>query len=81
MSRARIEGDALVCEDQNSHRRLEFFDDNGDLVIDNEGARIVIRASDAASIGDWLRRTFAGADWRVGVDPAHTSIPIGASPP
>jgi hypothetical protein len=80
--RAHLDGAHLVFEDPITHRTWRIFPDEGALMIDSDDGRppLWIRASDAASIGDWLRRTFAEYDWRIGVDPARTSIPIEVKP-
>lgn len=76
MSRARIEGRTLVVEDPLRNRTIEVYENEGDVAFDDGERALWIRASDAASVGDWLRRTFAAQDWRNGVDQQHTSIPL-----
>ena len=73
---------AVEFEDPVTIRSWCIQDNGGDVMIySTSGSEVLwIRASDAASIGDWLRRRFANRDWRVGADPENTSIPI-AEPP
>lgn len=80
MTRASATGDVLTFEDPIDRAKWTIERERGDLMFySDEGETLTMRGSDAASIGDWLRRTFADADWRKGVDPAHTSIPIDAT--
>lgn len=79
MSRCRLnaEKDGVFLESACGHDEFEIYQDSdGDVAISGPDRVIFLRASNAASLGDWLRRHFAKQDWRIGVDPRHTSIPL-----
>jgi hypothetical protein len=80
--RAHIdESGDLVFEDPVKHAEWTVHYDGTDVTFSTgEGDNMWMRASDAASVGDWLRRHFSECDWRLGnTDPAKPpSIPIDA---
>lgn len=77
MSRAyQEESGWLAFEDPVTNKDWNAWrDDDMIMFSDGHGANVWIRLSDAASIGDWLRRVGAEVDWRLGVE-GTLSIPM-----
>jgi hypothetical protein len=66
MARAREIAGELHFEDPVTHREWTAEYNSGDVMfVDEDGTTFWIRASDAASIGDWLRSRGDFVDWRV----------------
>ncbi len=59
-------GPILGFEDPVTIDGWEMYAEDGHVVLRNEetGHTLWMRASDAATIGEWLQRTFAAVDWR-----------------